>query len=100
MNDNPPVINQYYVQNITNNLVVEGYDVADLNVWGYRIANRDIVLRAKPDQSSHVTGRLSKGKIVRVIGKYRKWVEVTWNDEFGEAHFGWIQNYKLTAFSN
>lgn len=51
MNDNPPVINQYYIQNITNNLVVEGYDVANLNVWGYRIANRDIVLRAKPGQS-------------------------------------------------
>lgn len=100
MNDNPPVINQYYIQNITNNLVVEGYDVANLNVWGYRIANRDIVLRAKPGQSSHVTGRLSKGKIVRVIGKYRKWVEVTWNDDIGEAHFGWIQNYKLSAFSD
>ena len=98
MNNNPPVINQYYIKNITNNLVFEGYDVDNLNVWGYRIVNRDIILRAKPGQSSYVTGRLSKGKIVRIIGKYRKWVEVTWNDESGEAHFGWIQNYKLTAF--
>ena len=32
-----------------------------------------------------MTGRLSKGTIVRVIGKYKKWVEVTWNDDSGEA---------------
>lgn len=98
INNNPPVINQFYIQNITNNLTVEGYATADLNVWGYRIANRDIILRAKPGYSSYVTGRLSKGKIVRIIKKYRKWVEVTWYDESGEAHFGWIQNYKLTTF--
>lgn len=98
--DNPPVINQYYIQNITNNFVIEGYDVNDLRMWGYRIVNRDIILRAKPGQSSHVTGRLSKGKIVRVIGKYRKWVEVTWLDENSEAQFGWIQNYKLSPFSD
>lgn len=97
---NPPVINQYYIQNITNNLVIEGYDVGNLNGWGYRIVNRDIILRAKPGKSSYVTGRLSKGTIVRVIGKYKKWVEVTWNDDSGEAHFGWIQNYKLSAFSD
>lgn len=97
--DNPPIMNQYYIQNITNNLVIEGYEVGNLNGLGYRIVNRDIILRAKPGQSSYVTGRLSKGKIVRVIGKYKKWVEVTWNDESGESHFGWIQNYKLSAFS-
>ena len=100
MNDNPPVINQYYIKNITNNLVVEGYDVDGLNGWGYRIVNRDIILRAKPGRSSYVTGRLTKGTIVRVVGKYEKWVEVTWNDESGEAHFGWIQNYKLSVFSD
>lgn len=100
MNNNPPVINQYYIQNITNNLVIEGYDIDNLNGWGYRIVNRDIILRAKPGKSSYVTGRLSKGTIVRVIGKYKKWVEVTWNDDSGEAHFGWIQNYKLSAFSD
>lgn len=97
---NPPVINQYYIQNITNNLVIEGYDVGNLNGWGYRIVNRDIILRAKPGKSSYVTGCLSKGTIVRVIGKYKKWVEITWNDDSGEAHFGWIQNYKLSAFSD
>ena len=100
MNNNPPVINQYYIQNITNNLVIEGYDIGNLNGWGYRIVNRDIILRAKPGKSSYVTGRLLKGTIVRVIGKYKKWVEVTWNDDSGEAHFGWIQNYKLSAFSD
>ena len=98
--DNPPVINQYYIQNITNNIAVEGYDVGILNVWGYRIVNREIILRARPGQSSYVTGHLPKGKIVRVIGKYRKWVEVTWRDENGEVHFGWIQNYKLSTFSD
>ena len=98
--DNPPIINQYYIQNITNNLVIEGYDVGNLNGWGYRIVNRDLILRARSGKSSYVTGRLSKGTIVRVIGKYKKWVEVTWNDDSGEAHFGWIQNYKLSAFSD
>ena len=70
------------------------------NGWGYRIVNRDLILRARSGKSSYVTGRLSKGTIVRVIGKYKKWVEVTWNDDSGEAHFGWIQNYKLSAFSD
>ena len=70
------------------------------NGWGYRIVNRDLILRARSGKSSYVTGRLSKGTIARVIGKYKKWVEVTWNDDSGEAHFGWIQNYKLSAFSD
>ena len=98
MNDNPPVINQYYIQNITNVLVVEGYDVDSLNEWGYRIVNRDVLLRAKPGKSSFVTGRLSKGSIVRVISKKRKWQEVTWKDQSGEMKSGWVQNYKLSIF--
>ena len=99
LNNNPPVINQYYIQNITNNLVIEGYEVGELNDWGYRIVNREIILRAKPGRSSYVTGHLHKGTVVRVIRKYKKWVEVTWVDENGDSYIGWIQNYTLSELS-
>ena len=95
---NPPEINQYYIQNITNNLVIEGYEVNELNDWGYRIVNREIILRARPGRSSYVTGHLQRGTIVRVIRKYKKWVEVTWTDENDESCIGWIQNYTLSSF--
>lgn len=52
------LLNQYYIQNITNNLVIEGYEVGKLNDLGYRIVNREIILRAKPGRSSYVTGHL------------------------------------------
>ena len=96
INNNPPVINQYYIQNVTNNLVIEGYKVGELNDLGYRIVNREIILRDKPGRSSYVTGHLQKGTVVRVIRKYKKWVEITWMDESSDSNFGWIQNYKLT----
>ena len=97
--NNPPEINQYYIQNITNNLIIEGYEVNELNDWGYRIVNREIILRAKPGRSSYVTGHLQRGTVVRVIRKYKKWHEVTWTDESGESCFGWIQNYTLSTLS-
>lgn len=97
--NNPPEINQYYIQNITNNLIIEGYEINELNEWGYKIVNREIILRAKPGRSSYVTGHLQKGTVVRVIGKYKKWVEVTWTDESGGSRIGWIQNYTLSALS-
>lgn len=96
---NPPVINNYYVQNITNTLSVEGYDIEQLDLWGYRIVNQDVVLRAKPGKSAYVTGRLPKGTVVRVTEKYRKWVEIAWRDEAGEIKHGWLQNWKLSNFS-
>ena len=98
LHNNPPEINQYYVQNVTNIIADEGYDIDELDGYGYRIVSEDSMPRQKPDRSSRVTGHLKKGDVVRVVGKYKKWVEITWVDIEGNETYGWIQNYRLTGF--
>jgi len=97
LHNNPPEVNQYYVQNVTNIIAEGGYDIEELD--GYRIVSEDSKLRQKPDRSSRVTGHLKKGDVVRVVGKYKKWLEVTWVDIEGNETYGWIQNYRLTGFA-
>ncbi|MDO4466835.1 MAG: SH3 domain-containing protein [Bacillota bacterium] len=86
------------VQYVNNIYIQNGYDADFLNETGLRIVNTDIVLREKPDCTSKVTGKLTSGDIVTIVGKYRKWVNVSWIDENEEFHSGWIQNYHLTEF--
>lgn len=43
-------------------------------------------------------GNLPLGKVVCVVNKYKKWIEITWQSEEGEYCSGWIQNYKVTQF--
>lgn len=73
-------------------------DASSLNVFQYRIVNRDVKARLKHDCHSQVTGHLREGQVVRVIDKYRKWIQIEWRDAEGESCFGWIQNYKVSEF--
>ena len=84
-------VNNYYI-------VGMGYNAQELNAISYRIVNRDSVVRLKHDCHSLVIGKLEEGQIVRIIDKCKKWRQIVWEDEDGEAYLGWIQNYKLTEF--
>lgn len=76
-----------------------GIDPAYLNEQNYRMICWDNVMpRIYHDCSSRVTGHLEKGKIVVIVNRYRKWIEIIWQDDTGELHSGWIQNYKVTEF--
>ncbi|MBR0456876.1 MAG: hypothetical protein IJJ01_09430 [Firmicutes bacterium] len=99
LQNNPPEVNQYYIQNVTNTIAEEGYNIDELDGYGYRIVSEDSMPRQKPDRSSRVTGHLKKGDVVRVVGKYKKWLEITWVDIEGNETYGWIQNYRLTGFA-
>lgn len=85
-------VNNYYVRDLEINAVM-------LNEMSYRIVREDGVMpRIKPDCSSRVTGHLHMGQIVMISGKYRKWVEINWEDEAGNYHSGWVQSYRLMEF--
>lgn len=85
-------VNNYYVRDLEINAVM-------LNEMSYRIVREDGVMpRIKPDCSSRVTGHLRMGQIVMISGKYRKWVEINWEDEAGNYHSGWVQSYRLMEF--
>lgn len=76
-----------------------GVEVKLLNECKFRIVCVDEVMpRIKPDCSSGVVEHLSLGKVVCVVNKYKKWVEITWENNNGEYCSGWIQNYKLKGF--
>lgn len=91
--------NQNCTQQVNNYYIVGmGCDAQELNTIQYRIVNRDTIVRLKHDCHSQVIGKLEEGQIVRIVDKYKKWRQIVWEDEEGEASFGWIQNYKLTEF--
>lgn len=85
-------VNNYYV-----NILEINADL--LNAMSYRIIiENNVMPRIKPDCSSRVVGHLNVGQVVIVSKKYRKWVEINWEDEDGNHYSGWIQIYKLTEF--
>lgn len=85
-------VNNYYTTEV-------GIEVDVLNEYNFRIVcNNDVMPRIKPDCSSRVVDHLTSGKVVCVVGKYKKWVEITWKNDKGEYCSGWIQNYKLEKF--
>lgn len=86
--------NNYYI----NELEI---DAEYWNMFQYRIINRNSVMpRIAPDCASRVAGHLSEGYVVQKLKKYRKWIQIYWKDENGNACCGWIQNYKLDEFKN
>lgn len=93
-----PVINEYYIQNITNVYIEEGYDTVLLDLAGYRIVDRRTVVYQKTHPTKGTAGELGKGSIARILRRYKKWVEIEWQDDKG-YHSGWIQNYKLKRFA-
>ncbi|MDD2972561.1 MAG: hypothetical protein PHE02_10570 [Lachnospiraceae bacterium] len=85
-------VNNYYTVEV-------GMDVNTLNDYNFRMIYKDNVMpRIKPDCSSRVVGHLPMGKIVCVVDKYKKWIEITWKNDEGEYFSGWIQNYKIVEF--
>lgn len=85
-------VNYYYTTEV-------GLEVDVLNEYNFRfVCDNNAMPRIKPDCSSRVVDHLPFGKVVCVVGKYKKWVEITWKNDEGEYCSGWIQNYKLEKF--
>lgn len=90
--NNITYVNNYYTTEV-------GIEVDVLNEYNFRIVcNNNVMPRIKPDCSSRVVDHLPLGKVVCVVGKYKKWVEITWKNDKGEYCSGWVQNYKLEKF--
>ncbi len=76
-----------------------GFDADYMNGLNYRVVCWDSVMpRICHDCKSRVTGHLEKGKIVIIVNRYKKWIEIIWQDEDGIFCSGWVQNYKVTKF--
>ncbi|PWJ12839.1 SH3 domain-containing protein [[Clostridium] innocuum] len=85
-------VNNYYINEV-------GVDADLLNSMNYRMVCKDVIRpRTKPDMSSKVVSTLPTGKIVNVISKHKKWVEIIWRNDEGEDCIGWIQNYNVAKF--
>lgn len=77
-----------------------GADARFLNECYYRIVNRETVARLKHDCHSLVTGKLKTGQVIIVRDKFKKWLQIEWEDSEGNTCFGWIQNYKVSEFEH
>ncbi|MCR0315488.1 SH3 domain-containing protein [[Clostridium] innocuum] len=85
-------VNNYYINET-------GVDSTLLNNMNYRmVCKDDIKPRTKPNMSSKVVSTLHTGKIVNVISKHKKWIEIIWKNDDGEDCIGWIQNYNVAKF--
>lgn len=74
-------------------------DTDSLNEFNYRVVCHDNVIpRIYHDCKSRVTGHLEKGKIVIIVNRYKKWIEIIWQNDDGKFCSGWVQNYKVTKF--
>lgn len=75
------------------------FDCSMLNDSGMRIVSKpNCVVRICPDRSSLVVATLVPGRVVQVIDKCKKWVQIMWTDSENCTFSGWTQNYKLTEF--
>lgn len=90
--NNITYVNNYYTTEV-------GIQVEVLNEYNFRIVcENNVRPRIKPDCSSKVVEELPFGKVVCVVEKYKKWIEITWENDEGEYCSGWIQNYKVKKF--
>ena len=99
---NISVNNSFNTVHETNNYYTYecGADAKLLNGCYYRIINRETVVRLKHDCHSFVTGNLKTGQVIIVRNKYKKWLQIEWEDADGNTCLGWVQNYKVTEFEH
>lgn len=90
----------YYVAEVNNHYINNlEIDTVLCNNTGFRfVAEKEIKPRIKADCSSTVVDTLKLGKFVQIVDKYKKWVQIRWQNEDGTYSYGWIQNYKLAKF--
>lgn len=90
----------YYIQEVNNYYTKsEEFCTKEYNENGYRfVAEKEIIVRIKPDCSSCVVEKLKLGKVVQIVDKKKKWVQIRWSNKDDTYSYGWIQNYKLAEF--
>lgn len=91
---------KYYVNEVNNFYMnEENFSAESYNANGYRfVAEKEVMPRIKPDCTSTVVDKLSLGKMVQIVDKHKKWVQIRWKNGDDTFSYGWIQNYKLSDF--
>lgn len=91
---------KYYVNEVNNFYInEENFSAESYNANGYRfVAEKEVMPRIKPDCTSAVVDKLSLGKMVQIVDKRKKWVQIRWKNDDDTFSYGWIQNYKLSDF--
>ena len=86
----------YYIQQVNNYYANEDeFYAEEYNSNKYRfVAEKEVTVRIKADYSSAAVEKLKLGKIVQIVDKYKKWVQIRWKNEDDTYSYGWIQNYK------
>lgn len=89
----------YYIEEVNSFYYNGEIDTRDYNDNGYRfVAEKTIMPRVKPDCKSTVVDKLPLGKVVLIVDKYKKWVQIRWKNADDTFSYGWVQNYKLSEF--
>lgn len=91
---------KYYVNEVNKFYITEeNFSAESYNTNGYRfVAEKEVMPRIKPNCTSTVVDKLSLGKMVQIVDKYKKWVQIRWKNDDDTFSYGWIQNYKLSEF--
>lgn len=89
----------YYIEEVNNFYVNQDVNTKDYNESGYRFVSEETIMpRVKPDCKSTVVDKLPLGKVVLIVDKYKKWVQIRWKNADDTFSYGWVQNYKLSEF--
>lgn len=91
---------KYYVNEVNKFYITEeNFSAESYNTNGYRfVAEKEVMPRIKPDCTSTVVDKLILGKIVQIVDKHKKWVQICWKNDDDTFSYGWVQNYKLSEF--
>lgn len=85
-------VNNYYTR-------VQELNKDILNIYNVRfVSEAQIIVRKCADNTSSVVSKLPLGKVVTVITKHKKWIQISWKDEKGNCFSGWVQKWKVSKF--
>lgn len=101
VNNTSYVYSEKYYKTEVNNYytIMQGFDEDILNINNLRFVSKsEIIVRKCADNTSSVVSKLPLGKVVMVVAKHKKWIEISWKDEHGNCFSGWVQNWKVSKF--
>jgi hypothetical protein len=70
----------------------------DLSNHRFVLEKKGLTMRQRPREKSGIVARLEFGKVVRLISTQGDWAEITYGQDDGENHHGWVFRRYLGRF--
>jgi hypothetical protein len=70
----------------------------DLSNHRFVLEKKGLTMRQRPREKSGIVARLEFGKVVRLVSTQGDWAEITYGQDDGENHHGWVFRRYLGKF--